>query len=36
MNNESSGLIGLLTGLLLSIPISAQVVNATVRIDGMI
>ncbi len=36
MKKHSVGLIVLLTGLLLSIPISAQVVNATVKIDGMI
>ncbi len=36
MKKHSIWLIVLLTGLLFSIPISAQVVNATVKIDGMI
>jgi beta-lactamase regulating signal transducer with metallopeptidase domain len=36
MKKHSVWLIVLLAGLLFSIPISAQVVNATVKIDGMI
>lgn len=36
MKKHSVWLIVLLTGLLFSVPISAQVVNATVKINGMI
>ena len=36
MKKQSVWLMVLWTGLLFSIPISAQVINATVKIDGMI